>query len=80
MNKSLSNKNTDDCLFCRVTGTIIFGSLSIYSFLKFLQADKKTGDRKFFGFFFLCFGALSIYRATTPAKPITKKIINNSIQ
>ncbi|CAD2091550.1 conserved Plasmodium protein, unknown function [Plasmodium vinckei brucechwatti] len=71
-----STKNTDDCIFCRVTGTVLFGGVSFYSLLKFLQAKKKTGDRIFFGFMFTCFGILSIYRASTPARSITQKIKN----
>ncbi|SOV15623.1 conserved Plasmodium protein, unknown function [Plasmodium sp. gorilla clade G2] len=66
-----SKKNLEDCIFCRVTGTIVFGSVSVYSFLKFLQAPKKSGDRKFFGLISVCFSFLSLYRAFTPAKPIT---------
>ncbi|CXI43843.1 conserved Plasmodium protein, unknown function [Plasmodium berghei] len=68
-----STKNKDDCIFCRVTGTVLFGGVSFYSFLKFLQAKKKTGDKFFFGFMFACFGILSIYRASTPAKSIIQK-------
>ncbi|CAA9988232.1 conserved Plasmodium protein, unknown function [Plasmodium knowlesi strain H] len=66
-------KKTDDCLFCRVTGTIALGGVSVYSFLKFVQAPTKSGDRKFFGFISLLFSSLAIYRAITPARPLTTK-------
>ncbi|SBS83581.1 conserved Plasmodium protein, unknown function [Plasmodium ovale] len=72
MNISLKG-NADDCIFCRVTGTVILGSVSVYSFLKFLQAKKGSGDKRFFGFISLCFGVLSAYRAITPARPIRKR-------
>lgn len=74
INKNIDERgNEEDCLFCRVTGTVVFGSFSIYSFLKFLQAEKKSSDKVFFGFVALSFGALSIYRAVTPAAPLKDK-------
>ncbi|EUD65434.1 hypothetical protein C922_04174 [Plasmodium inui San Antonio 1] len=45
MNSTPDKKETDDCLFCRVTGTIALGGVSAYSFLKFVQAPIKSGDR-----------------------------------
>ncbi|SCN12727.1 conserved Plasmodium protein, unknown function [Plasmodium malariae] len=71
------NSNTEDCMFCRVTGTLVFGSLSFYSFLKFLQAEKRTGDKKFFGLISLCFSFLAIYRASSTSKPILNKTTKN---
>ncbi|CRH00076.1 conserved Plasmodium protein, unknown function [Plasmodium relictum] len=72
-----NKKNSDDCIFCRITGTLIFGSVSSYSFLKFLQAEKKSGDKKFFGFISLCFSFLALYRAITPAKSLLNKVDEN---
>lgn len=60
----------DDCIFCRITGSILFGGVSFYSFLKFMQANKRTTDKKFFGFISVFFGCLSLYRAITPARPL----------
>ncbi|CRG96256.1 conserved Plasmodium protein, unknown function [Plasmodium gallinaceum] len=70
---TVSKKNSEDCIFCRITGTIIFGSVSFYSFLKFLQAEKKSGDKRFFGFISICFSFLALYRATNPAKSLLNK-------
>ncbi|GAW80976.1 conserved Plasmodium protein, unknown function [Plasmodium gonderi] len=73
MNNTSIKKNTDDCIFCRITGTVVLGSVSIYSFIKYLQAPRKSGDRRFFAFISLCFCSLSIYRAVTPARSLTRK-------
>lgn len=64
------NNSKEDCMFCRITGSTLFGSVSFYSFLKFMQANKKTTDKRFFGFISFFFGCLSIYRAITPARPL----------
>ncbi|KMZ93010.1 hypothetical protein PVMG_04160 [Plasmodium vivax Mauritania I] len=73
MNSTPEKNKTDDCLFCRITGTIALGGVSAYSFLKFVQAPTKSGDKKFFGLVSLLFCSLAIYRASTPARPLTSK-------
>ena len=54
----------EDCLQCRIVGTVTFGSISVYaSYLRAVTPKSEKGNRLFFACFSLGAATVAIHRA-----------------
>ena len=61
----------DQCWECRISGTVVLLATSAAAGRYFLLAKQHDlGNRVFFGGMSSIFGAMGIYRAVTPTKPV----------
>ena len=62
----MSDKVSEDCLECRITGTLTLSGISGYALYLRQQAPiKSVKNRAFFGFFSASFAVAALWRATS---------------
>ena len=62
--KTTTSSPPEDCLQCRVVGTVTFGSVSAYaSYLRAVTPKSEKGNRLFFACFSIGAAAVAVHRA-----------------